>query len=67
MNQLYQLNPNLSQYVIDGVFDTGISLMVPKVQEIFMLETPQSWNDIGAKYGIDPLILMRVNGPSVNM
>lgn len=67
VKQLHELNPNISQHIVDGVINTDISLMVPRVQAIFRLEAPQSWNDIGARYGIDPTILMYVNGSNIKI
>lgn len=67
VKQLHELNPNISQYIVDGAINTDISLMVPRVQAIFRLEAAQSWNDIGARYGIDPTILMYVNGSNIKI
>ncbi len=67
MKYLYELNPHLAQCSVDGILNTDMPLIVPKAQDIFRLEKPQSWNDIAAKYSLDPLILMGVNGANIGV
>ncbi len=67
MNHLYELNPHLEGNIVDNVLNTDMTLLVPKAQEIFRLEEPMTWNDIGKKYGIEPAILVKINGTNVKM